>query len=82
MDATGDRPLFLKGFEMLVLSRRAGQQILIGDDIVISVVRLGPNTVKLGIDCPKEISILRAEVKEADGKGPMADGQTGTQEAS
>lgn len=63
---------------MLVLSRRAGQQILIGDDIVISVVRLGPNTVKLGIDCPKEISILRAEVKgreEAEGPGPSAEGQ-------
>lgn len=62
---------------MLVLSRRAGQQILIGTDIVISVVRLGPNTVKLGIDCPKEISILRSEVKgkeEAEGPGPRAEG--------
>lgn len=49
---------------MLVLSRKAGQKILVGDDIVIHIVRLGPNTVKVGIDCPKQIPILRPEVQD------------------
>ncbi len=48
---------------MLVLSRRANEKILIGDDITIHIVRIGPNTVKVGIDCPKEIIISRAELR-------------------
>ena len=47
---------------MLVLSRRAGQQIVIGTDIVLTIVDIGPNTVRIGIDAPKEIEILRAEL--------------------
>ena len=48
---------------MLVLSRREGQRIVIGPDIVITIVTTGPNTVRIGIDAPKEIEILRAELK-------------------
>lgn len=62
---------------MLVLSRKPGDQILIGDDIVITVVRLGPNTVKIGIDAPKDVGILRPELKRAEGLEPSAQGQTG-----
>ena len=52
---------------MLVLSRKEGQMIVIGPDIVITIVTTGPNTVRIGIDAPKEIKILRAELK---GKKP------------
>ena len=44
---------------MLVLSRQLGEQIRIGDDIVITVVRLGNGAVRLGIDAPKHVKILR-----------------------
>ena len=53
---------------MLVLSRKPGDQILIGDDIVITVVRLGPNTVKIGIDAPKDVGILRPELTRNEGQ--------------
>ncbi len=49
---------------MLVLSRKAGERILIGDDVVINIVRIGPNTVKIGIDAPKTTSIVREELCE------------------
>ena len=47
---------------MLVLSRKPGERILIGEDISITVVRIGPNTVRLGIDAPKDKNIVREEL--------------------
>lgn len=49
---------------MLVLSRKPGERILIGDDISVTVVRIGPNTVRLGIDAPKDKNIVREELCE------------------
>ncbi len=55
---------------MLVLSRKSGERILIGDDVTITIVRIGPNTVRLGIDAPRSMNIVReelcAQVKAAD----------------
>lgn len=47
---------------MLVLSRRVGESLKIGDSIVVRVVYIGGNGVKLGIEAPKETLILRSEV--------------------
>ena len=47
---------------MLVLSRKADQSIHIGDEIRITVVRIRGNRVKLGIEAPGEVSVLRGEV--------------------
>ena len=47
---------------MLVLSRKPGQRILIGDNVTVTVVRIGPNTVRLGIDAPREMNIVREEL--------------------
>jgi carbon storage regulator len=47
---------------MLVLSRKCGQSITIGDDIVITVVRLGRGNVQIGIEAPGHVRILRQEV--------------------
>ena len=44
---------------MLVLSRKPQERILIGDDIVVTVVRVGDNEVRLGIDAPKDVNIAR-----------------------
>lgn len=49
---------------MLILTRRAEEKIKIGDKIVISILGIEGNHVKLGIDAPREISILRMEVFE------------------
>lgn len=53
---------------MLVLSRKPTERILIGEDIVITVVRIGPNTVRLGIEAPRGMNVVREELvrKEAD----------------
>lgn len=49
---------------MLLLSRCRGERILIGDDIIIEVVQIRENKVRLGIICPAEIPVHRAELLE------------------
>ena len=58
----------LKGIEMLVLSRKISERILIGDDITITVVRIGPHSVRIGIDAPLEMNIKRTEAETNDAK--------------
>ncbi|MFH2060650.1 MAG: carbon storage regulator CsrA [Pseudomonadota bacterium] len=50
---------------MLILTRKIGESIIIGDDIVIKVVEIGKNSIRIGIDAPKEITVLRQEVYES-----------------
>lgn len=50
---------------MLVLSRKAGERILIGDDVVITVVRIGPHSVHIGIEAPETMNIVRSEIVDA-----------------
>lgn len=52
---------------MLILTRRAGQRILIGQDIVVSVLELEGSRVKIGIDAPSGIVILREEIEARPG---------------
>ena len=48
---------------MLVLRRRAGEALLIGDDIEIEVLELTPQGAKIGIRAPRETVVLRKELK-------------------
>lgn len=48
---------------MLVLSRKPGERIMIGEDITVTIVRIGPNNVRLGIDAPKQMNIVREELR-------------------
>ena len=48
---------------MLLIRRRAGDSILIGEDIEIQIVDLTPSRVKIGIAAPREVVVLRKEVK-------------------
>ncbi len=47
---------------MLVLSRKPGEKILIGEDVVVTIVRIGPNTVRIGIEAPRSMNIVREEI--------------------
>ena len=47
---------------MLVLSRKTSERILIGDDVAITIVRIGPNSVRIGIEAPKTMNIVREEL--------------------
>ena len=51
-----------KGFNMLVLSRKPDEQIIIGDGIVVTVVEIRGDKVRLGIEAPREVSVHRQEV--------------------
>jgi carbon storage regulator len=51
-----------KGLVMLVLSRKPGERILIGDNVAVTIVRIGPNSVRLGIDAPRDMNIVREEL--------------------
>jgi carbon storage regulator len=50
---------------MLVLSRRSGESIKIGDDIVVTVVAIGMNQVRVGITAPAQVRVLREEIYRA-----------------
>jgi carbon storage regulator CsrA len=48
---------------MLVLTRKADEQILIGDDIKITLVKVRGGSVRIGIEAPKNVKILRGELE-------------------
>lgn len=47
---------------MLILTRKSHERIFIGDDVVLVVLGIENNRVKLGIEAPSEVSILREEI--------------------
>ncbi len=49
---------------MLVLSRKSTESIHIGDSIVVTVLEIRGNKVRIGIDAPKAIHVLRAELQD------------------
>ncbi len=51
---------------MLVLSRRSGERILIGDSIELTVIEIRGERVKLGFKAPHDVSIHREEVRRRD----------------
>jgi carbon storage regulator len=63
---------------MLVLSRHRDESIMIGDDIVITVVDIRGDKVRLGIDAPTQIPVHRQEIYDAiqreKDRGDAADG--------
>lgn len=50
---------------MLVLTRKPGEKILIGDDIVITVLDARGDSIRIGVDAPRGIKIQRSEVVQA-----------------
>jgi len=58
---------------MLVLSRKVGERIVIGDNITVVVSRVAGNRVTLGIEAPDEIHIMRGELAKHQSEfGPAA----------
>lgn len=49
---------------MLVVSRKVGERILIGDKITVTVVKIGNGGVRIGIDAPTEMAVVREELAE------------------
>ncbi|TWU42845.1 carbon storage regulator [Novipirellula artificiosorum] len=61
---------------MLVLSRKEGEQLLIGENIVLTINRISANRVAIGIEAPKDIRIVRGELDQKEisprGVSPMS----------
>ena len=47
---------------MLILARKTGESLKIGDNITLEIISVNGNTVKIGIEAPKEVNILRKEL--------------------
>lgn len=61
---------------MLVLTRQVGKRIIIGDDIIITIVAINGRQIRVGIDAPKDVTVHREEIygkvlleREAEEKG-------------
>jgi carbon storage regulator len=52
----------------LVVARRIGEAIRVGDDVTVTVVRLGDEAVRLHVEAPKDRLILRTELESAQSK--------------
>ncbi|HOX47834.1 MAG TPA: carbon storage regulator CsrA [Spirochaetales bacterium] len=50
---------------MLILSRRVNEKIVIGDDVVVSIIEVRGDQVKIGIEAPRSVKVFRQEVFNA-----------------
>ena len=66
---------------MLILTRKVGEALKIGDDVTITVLSVKGNQVRIGIDAPKEVSVHREEIYNRIKFGDQQPQQDDEQEA-
>jgi carbon storage regulator len=57
---------------MLVLTRKVGERIQLGDNITVTLVKINGSVVRIGIDAPPEMVVMRQELAEGKGRGAIA----------
>jgi carbon storage regulator len=57
--------LSMEGLPMLILTRRPGESIQVGENIEISILEIRGNQVRIGINAPPDVLVLRSELVEA-----------------
>lgn len=55
----------MEALAMLVLSRKTSERILIGDEIRVTIVRVSQNGVRVGIEAPSHLTVIREELKDS-----------------
>ena len=63
---------------MLILTRKVGESVLIGDGIKVSVLAVKCNQVRVGLDAPNDVSVQREEVRERLEEGKGAPSESGS----
>ena len=66
---------------MLILTRRVGETLMVGDDVTVTVLGVKGNQVRIGVNAPKEVSVHREEIymriqAEKNGTGGSQSGNT------
>lgn len=64
---------------MLVLTRKRDEIIQIGDNIVIKILKTGKGAIKIGVDAPGHIRVIRGELIEEEGKSSAIDAESPAQ---
>ena len=59
---------------MLILTRRVGESLMIGDDVTVTVLGVKGNQVRVGVDAPREVVVHRQEIYERIRAGQAGDG--------
>lgn len=76
MSGCREKQLHYREADMLVLSRKEGEQLVIGDNVVLTINRISGNRVAIGIEAPREVRIVRGELERhevaAGGLAPVA----------
>ena len=56
---------------MLILTRKESERIYLGDDIVLTIVRVGTDKVRIGVEAPSDVRVLRLELSESNSRSTM-----------
>src|SRR3954447_23563779 len=62
------------GIPMLVLSRKVNEKIMVGDDVVITIVKIDRNQVRIGISAPGHVPVYREEILPANWSADKEEG--------
>jgi carbon storage regulator len=65
---------------MLILTRRVGESVVIGEDVTVTVLGVKGNQVRIGINAPKHVAVHREEIAERIKSGRGADGAGNSEE--
>ena len=61
---------------MLVLSRKESEKIKLGESIVVTIIRIGREKVRIGIEAPSDVVVLREELEPHESDSPQSDEET------
>jgi len=62
---------------MLILTRRVGETLMVGDDVTVTVLGVKGNQVRIGVNAPKDVSVHREEIYQRIQKEKSESGQSG-----